>query len=77
MLLIKQGTPIRRLASDGGLITDRTDGQMETAQQQYVIYDEAIILEPEDNNGKWFFNMNSGMSWEVEAQYVEDNRRKH
>ena len=77
MLLIKAGTPIQRLCSDGGLMTDRKDGEAERAEQQYVIYDEAIILEPQENNGKWFFNMHSGMNWEVEEKYVQDNRRKH
>ena len=77
MLLIKAGTPIQRLGSDGGPLTDRTDGETEVTKQQYVIYDEAIMLEPEENNGKWYLNMNSAMSWEVEAKYVEDNRRRH
>ena len=76
MFLIRQGVPIQRLTSDGFPFTDRADGKIETADRDYIVYDEAIILEPKDNSGKWYFNMHSGMSWEVAAEYVQDNRRR-
>ena len=75
--LIKQGVPIQRLTSDGYPLTDREDGLTEIADKDYVVYDEAIIMEPDQNNGKWYFNIHSGVSWEVDGEYVQDNRRKH
>ena len=51
MFLIKQGVPIQWLTSDGFPFTDREDGKTEIADRDYIVYDEAIILEPKDNNG--------------------------
>ena len=76
MYIIKKRSPIQRMTSDGYPMTDRTDGKSETAERDYGLHPEALLLTPEQNNGKWLFNLNSAMSWEVEPQYVDVGRQR-
>jgi hypothetical protein len=67
---------MQRMTSDGYPFTDREDGKPEIADRDHIIYKEAVLLRPEDNNGKWYFNLHSGLSWEVSGEYVQDNQRR-
>ena len=75
MYLVKSGTPIQRLASDGGKLTD-TPGVPEVAEKDYVVYDEAVLLTPEENDGKWLFVLHSALLWEIAKEHVEDGKRR-
>ncbi len=77
MILIKSGVPLQRRCSDGAPMTDRSDGKPERAEMDYIVYNEAILLEPEENNGKWLLAMGTAMLWEVSDDNVQDGRRKN
>ncbi len=70
MYLIKAGSPVQRITSDGYPLTDATDGKPETAGTDFILYPEAVLLTPKENGGKWLFNMATNMSWEVDAGHV-------
>ena len=76
MILIKAGVPLQRMTSDGFPFTDRVDGEMERAEMDYIVYNEAILLEPEENNGKWLLAMGTAMLWEVADEDIKDGRVK-
>ncbi len=73
--MIKEGTPVDRQASDGGFLTD-TPGTQERVNRGYIIYDEAVLLTPDKNNGKWLFAMSSELLWEIEKEYVTSGARR-
>ena len=76
MYLIKKGIKVQRLTSDGYPFSDRTDGESEIAGVDIMIHKEALLVKPEDNNGKYIFQMNTNMSWEVAKEEVIDSARR-
>ncbi len=70
MYMIKAGSPVQRVTSDGFPFTDRTDGKSEVAEIALTLYPELVLLTPDQNNGKWLFQMGTQMNWEVDAENV-------
>lgn len=69
MFIIPIGSPIQRRTSDGAPLTD-SEGQQERTDVDYELFPEAVMLTPEQNKGKWVFQIGSAMSWEVDPRYV-------
>lgn len=67
---------MQRITSDGAPFTDATDGKPETAPVDMTLYPEAVLLTPEQNNGKWLFQMGTQMSWEVDAENVVSGSKR-